>query len=390
MRIIEEQARSQVRSFLDELKNGTTNYRTVASLGDQVAQEYRGTSRPGAAAECPRCPRVRSQRRSAANLLRAELVSQAARTVDCQQRPPLSPRRLQRNLSTRAEPQGSEQERRQQGTRLSQCARTDHPPRGVVRRPRQEADTAFTFGFDPDVLEPIARVAERLFDDDVPTVPKFGSEPVVDWSDRQIEEYQGRLCRNGIEPVEEVTKYLSPYLLPRFLGDPPREVAELLADGHVTVIRLPLDGGKAGTLDEGAKEKAVESVDKQLRALDEAAMVFLHHLSALRITIDGKCVELMRSVDPELPFPVLAARRGRVRVASAGPEATDATERSFHVWSRTVGGDDHSGEAKLIKDAVLQFAESMGRRYGRSRSPFRWRRRRKHGRVSMSYSCRRR
>lgn len=40
--IIEEQARSQVRSFLDELKNGTTNYRTVASLGDQVAQEYRG------------------------------------------------------------------------------------------------------------------------------------------------------------------------------------------------------------------------------------------------------------------------------------------------------------------------------------------------------------
>ena len=38
-RIIEEQARRQVRTFLDELRNGTTNYRTVASLGDQVAQE---------------------------------------------------------------------------------------------------------------------------------------------------------------------------------------------------------------------------------------------------------------------------------------------------------------------------------------------------------------
>ena len=40
--IIEEQARRQVRTFLDELKNGTRNYRTVASLGSQVAQEYRG------------------------------------------------------------------------------------------------------------------------------------------------------------------------------------------------------------------------------------------------------------------------------------------------------------------------------------------------------------
>ena len=41
-RIIEEQARRQVRTFLDELKNGTRNYRTVASLGSQIAQEYRG------------------------------------------------------------------------------------------------------------------------------------------------------------------------------------------------------------------------------------------------------------------------------------------------------------------------------------------------------------
>ena len=31
-RIVEEQTRRQVRTFLDELRNGTRNYRTVASL----------------------------------------------------------------------------------------------------------------------------------------------------------------------------------------------------------------------------------------------------------------------------------------------------------------------------------------------------------------------
>ena len=352
--IIEEQARSQVRSFLDELKNGTTNYRTVASLGDQVAQEYRG--------------------RAVLELLQnAHDVLAFAPSDD--------PQRISFVLNTSSEQpelliaNSGRPFRHEDFRGICRLAQSPKDPnksvgnkglgfRSVLElttRPEvwstapAGGDTAFTFGFDPEMLVPIARVAKGLFDDDVPTVPKFGSEPVVDWSDRQIEEYRGRLSRNGITPVEEVTRYLSPYLLPRFLDDLPREVAELLADGHVTVIRLPLDGGKTGILDEEAKEKAVESVHTQLCALGEAAMVFLHHLSVLRITINGKCRELTRSVDPELPFPVLGARRERVRVAKTGPEATDATERSFHVWSRAVGGDDHAEETKLIKDAVLHL-----------------------------------
>ncbi len=353
-RIIEEQARSQVRSFLDELKNGTTNYRTVASLGDQVAQEYRG--------------------RAVLELLQnAHDVLAFASSDD--------PRRISFVLNSSPEQpelliaNSGRPFRREDFSGICQLGQSPKDPnesvgnkglgfRSVLElttRPEvwstapAGADAAFTFGFDPDVLDPIARVAKRLFDDHVPTVPRFGSEPVVDWSERQIDEYRGRLSRSGIKPVEEVTKYLSPYVLPRFLGDLPREVAELLANGHVTVIRLPLDGGKAGTLDEDAKEKAVESVRNQLRALDEAAMVFLHHLSVVCITIDGECDEFLRSVDPQLPFPALAARRERVRVARAGPEAPDATERSFHVWSRTVGGDKHPDETEQIKDAVLHL-----------------------------------
>ena len=35
-------AQSQIRTFFDEIKNGTRNYQTVASLDAQIAQEYRG------------------------------------------------------------------------------------------------------------------------------------------------------------------------------------------------------------------------------------------------------------------------------------------------------------------------------------------------------------
>ena len=40
--LVAEHSHRQLHSFLDELKNGTLNYRTVSSLGEQVAQEYRG------------------------------------------------------------------------------------------------------------------------------------------------------------------------------------------------------------------------------------------------------------------------------------------------------------------------------------------------------------
>ena len=224
-------------------------------------------------------------------------------------------------------------------------------------------DIAFTFGFDPDVLEPIAQVAKRLFDRDVQTDPEFGSEPVVDWSDRQIEEYRGRLSRNGIKPVEEVKKYLteevkeylSPYVLPRFLGDPPPQVARLLDNGHVTVIRLPLDGGRAGSA-----EEAIQSVREQLVALDEAAMVFLPHLSVLRREIDEDVVELERQVVAERPLPgtreepdhggIPGARHTRLRVGRTGPDAT--AERSFHVWSRMLGGADQPEATERIAAAV--------------------------------------
>ena len=41
-RLVVAQAQRQVQSFFDELKNGTRNYRTIASLNEQIAQAYRG------------------------------------------------------------------------------------------------------------------------------------------------------------------------------------------------------------------------------------------------------------------------------------------------------------------------------------------------------------
>ena len=352
-RIIQGQARRQVRTFLDELKNGTRNYRTVASLGSQVAQEYRG--------------------RAILELLQnAHDVLAFAEDGD--------PRQISFVLRSSPEPEllvanSGRPFHHEDFSGICQLAQSPKDPnesvgnKGLGFQSVLEVSTrpevwstapagdgiAFTFGFDPDVREPIGRVARALLAGDPPTDPEFGTEQVVDWSPAQIEEYRRRLEKDGIDPVDEVRSYLSPYVIPRFLGDPPPQVARLLEDGHVTVIRLPLDGGRAGSAD-----AAATSVRKQLEALDEAAVVFLPHLSVLRREIDEEVVGLKRQAEAERPLSatreepdhggIPGARHTRLRVGRTGPDAT--AERSFHVWSRVLGGADQPEAAERIEDAV--------------------------------------
>ncbi len=364
-RAIEEQSRRQVRTFFDELRHRTSLYRTVASLGDQVAQEYRGRA-------------VMELLQNAHDVLGHGGGGEERQVSFVLKSSSEQPELLIAN--------SGHPFRRKDFSGICQLAQSPKDPnksvgnkglgfRSVLElttRPEiwstapADDDIAFTFGFDPDVLEPIAQVAKRLFDRDAPTDWEFGPAPVVDWSDKQFDEYRRSLMsRDGIKSEaevrewlsEEVKKYLSPYVLPRFLGDPPPHVARLLDNGHVTVIRLPLDGGRAGSA-----EEAVQSVREQLVELDEAAMVFLPHLSVLRREIDEEVVELKRQVIAERTLPgtreepeqgeIPDARHARLRVGRIGLDASDATQRSFHVWSRVLGGADQPEAKDRIKAAV--------------------------------------
>ena len=108
----------EVRSFLEELKHGTTKYKTIASLSGQIAEAYRG-----------RC--VLELLQNAQDALTESLADDPGRSRSCwkpgRARYFLLPtvvtrlsERILRALSARTEPEGSEQERRQQGAGFPQ------------------------------------------------------------------------------------------------------------------------------------------------------------------------------------------------------------------------------------------------------------------------------
>ena len=65
-----------------------------------------------------------------------------------------------------------------------------------------------------------------------------------------------------LDGTREAREFLSPYLIPLPMKGELPEIESLLSAGHVTVVRLRLDGGISGIRDE-----AIRSVKEQLLEL---------------------------------------------------------------------------------------------------------------------------
>ena len=346
--IVIAQAQRQIQTFFDELKNGTSNYRTVASLDAQIAQEYRG-----------RCI--------------LELLQNAHDALA--HADPDDARRISFVLSTDPEPVLSVGNSgrpfiKRDFDGICQLAQSPKDPnesvgnKGLGFRSVLEVSscpeiwsmapsgsgTSFVFCFDPDVAGHVATAAREIERDGICARSPFDPyRPLVDWSSEQLNAYRCHVSDAGIDAVCEARRFLSPYLFPLPIeGLPPPDVDELLRCGHATVIRLPLDGGKAGTHGE-----AVESVTDQLSKLDARSTLFLHDLGTLVIDINGDRRILERTIVRGIGIADhQRTRHRRVRVRSSGPTLEGAVSRQFHVWTRRRGGDDEPGETQRIRSVV--------------------------------------
>lgn len=350
-RRIADRASNQVQTFFDELKNGTRNYRTVASLDAQIAQEYRG--------------------RCILELLQNAHDALANPTPD-------DPRRISFVLNTYPEPvllvgNSGLPFRHEDFEGICQLAQSPKDPnesvgnKGLGFRSVLEvsgcpeiwsttpagSDTCFAFRFDPAALDRVVAASQDLEQRGLDARSPFHPDhPLVDWSKEHLEQYRERLANAKIDTAYEAKEFFSPYLLPLPADETPPAVRRLLNDGHATVVRLPLDGGKIG-----ARKEALLSVKAQLDALRNArSIIFLDRLATLVVNIDDERHILRRTLDSEEEIDGhRRGRRRRLRVDTVGPEPADATVRQFHVWTRIVGGDDDPHGAESIRKVVAHL-----------------------------------
>ena len=342
--LVADQAKNQIQTFFDELKNGTRNYRTVASLDAQIAQEYQG-----------RCV--------------LELLQNAHDALATA--PPGDPRRVSFVLRTDPDPvllvgNSGLPFRREDFKGICQLAQSPKDPnesvgnkglgfRSVLEVSRcpeiwsttaTGGDVCFSFRFDPVVVDKVAEAAQKLEQRGLCARSPFDpTRRLVDWTQEQLHQYRQRLAE--VDAAQEAKKSLSPYLIPLLTEGMPAAVCRLLDEGHVTVIRLPLAGGN----------EAVQSVKEQLTALRDAeSVIFLEHLARLVIEVDGERHVLNRVVESDVRLEEGSrTRQRRLRVSTTGMASLDTSRRKFHVWTQIVGGDDDPDGTGNIRDAVAHL-----------------------------------
>ena len=345
-RLIVDRARREVQTFLDELKNGTRKYRTIASLGGQITQSYRG-----------RCV--------------LELLQNGHDALT--NTPPDDPRQISFLLRTHPEPvlmiansgHPFHQENFEGLCELGQSPKDPNKSVGnkglgfrsvlevsscpeIWSTAPPDGDTAFAFRFDPSVSDRVESTLREIRTNGLNARSPFDPDhTLLDWSEQQLEQFRLRTSNTAFD-TGEAKRFLSPYSIPLPINDNPSEVENLLDTGYVTIIRLPLDGGGTGTGDEAA-----QSVRNQLSNLDERSMVFLPDLEKLVIDVDGECRTLERVIDPGVEFSNhQKSHLHHLLVGQSGPAPDGQTTRQFQIWTRTIGGEDDPEQADRIREMV--------------------------------------
>ncbi len=344
-------ALGEVRTFLDELKNGTRKYKTIASLGGQVAEAYRG-----------RCV--------------LELLQNAHDALpETPERPGGDPGLITFSLETAPDPvllvANSGHAFKLQNfkglCRLGQSPKDPNKSVGnkglgfrsvleVASSPEiwstvaTEGRAAFVFRFDPATCGEVAAAIAALNDRGLAARSPFDSSlSLVDWTEDQLRRYRDCLAREDADGPGEARRFLSPYDIPLPIEESSAAVDDLLRAGHVTVVRLPLDGGRRGSV-----EEATDSVKRQLEGLlDLSVTLFLPRLKALVVEIDGERSVVTRIVNADDTLSRSGgARRQTVSISRTGPTPDEDTTGRFRVWTRALGGEADPEWAERIRGTV--------------------------------------
>lgn len=216
----------------------------------------------------------------------------------------------------------------------------------------------FCFGFSPDIIQKLEPLVHAMVHGDDNALSPFGHFPLVDWDPQLLVKFRAtvqRAARTGGTTAKEWVsgemRYLSPYLLPFPVNGKSRSphVAGFEGRGFATVIRFPLKSAAASAL-----------VHKKLEELDDGALLFLERASSLTLDSGLHRRVLTRSEKERAE----SAWNGRaIRISREGSDST----RHYWTWTRELSLPKCTHEVQaavrqlpgkwpLLEDAAVSIA----------------------------------
>ena len=334
---ISELTGAKIRTFLFEVAEGVSNYRSLHSLTQQVEHQYHG--------------------RFLIELLQnAHDAFVSAPTRE-------QPNRIQIVFDSADSEHGSllvandgEPFTTSNFERLSQLGQSDKDPQEsignkgigfrsvleiserpeIYSRATKSSDNfdGYCFAFRPEVvrslLEPLIALAK---DGLIPNSP-VSDGPIVDWSADLLSKFRRRVRTHGVEWLKGETKYLSPYLLPVPIRDIQSSAVNILKiNGFATVVRLPLKSVELRQL-----------VLHHMGQLSSSTVLFLDKVSKLTLCVVGDQEQTFTRTSSE---PEGSLEETQVTICDSANDS-----RVYVVWSRILHVANASQEFQAAVNAL--------------------------------------
>jgi hypothetical protein len=336
----------EIRSFLSEVLNGTSRYRSLHNLTEQVEHQYHGRF----LIELIQNAHDALYDEKTATKQRIEIV------IDQEEKPfgALYIANDGRSFSS------------SNFKALSNLGQSDKDPqksignKGIGFRSVLEICKApeiysrietgsksfdgFCFCFQPEMIPVFEKSILRVVDGDNNVEFPMASEiPLLRWDDSMYDDFRNKSKSFETDWVLEELAFLSPYAMPIPLDVlmKPLKVCDFEERGFSTVIRLPFYSQNAQTL----------AIDK-LEDMDDRTVIFLHRLNELKLICNNQERAYHRD-QWKLKGDVENGNKIKVITKKNTDLETDSNPTSrYWLWEKSIGGNENVDETETIQAAV--------------------------------------
>ena len=348
-RTIIDKTLGEIRTFLDEISNGTSNYRGLYSLTEQIEHQYHGRF-------------LIELLQNAHDALPSGLVSTQTRRIEVRlvedeesygvlyvanDGTPFCDSNFRAISNLGQSNKDPNEAIGNKGIGFRSVLEISREPEVYSRFANDSASfDGFTFRFSSQVIAKyktaIAQLTEGCWD---VCCPLDDSQPLVIWSNRQQKAFQENCRSRKDDWLEGEIAYLSPYALPTPINEPEfnSTIDEMSEFGFATVIRLPLISAEAR-----------ETVRENVSRITAGALLFLRRLSELRL-VDGQA-RLIHSRSARANCHLHCGEDIEIVTKESGVgEEASPNKHHYWLWRRTIGGAKDKKGTSSIKKAVISL-----------------------------------
>lgn len=333
----------EIRTFLDEIANGTSNYRSLHSLTEQIEHQYHGRyliELIQNAHDALVDPPAASDQRIEIRIVEDEKPYGALYVANDGR--PFTDSNFKSLAKLGQSDKNPEESIGNKGIGFRSVLEITSSPQIYSRKESQSPwFDGFCFQFSPEVKKEFNEPFHRLqHGESNPLCPLGKEDPLVEWSESKLESFRRNCEFHDTGWLQRELQLLSPYLLPVPLTDEQKTpyLADLEKRGFATVIRLPFASEKARLI---AEDKALD--------MDLASILFLAKVGCFTIAVGDDYRKMYRTVSP------IEGDREGGRLLELHVETNDGKGKpqTFMLWERLLGGIDDPEGSEKVRAAIL-------------------------------------